>query len=214
MHCCSRRPALAQVQGAGYPLRAEDGNLIQNSKIGPDLVKEAEKLPGAMIAANPQGDVIVGEFLRPRLPVLPPRFSAGIETMIKAVHRLRLVLVPFPVSEPFRSHRAGGTRGRKSVPPRSSMNFTARGMRGAAPLTDSARLRLPPTHWVSMREDRDAADDKITDIMKAHLRFASALGSKATPLFLVQDVMIDGYPGRKTLQDVVRSVRKCKKAVC
>ena len=61
----------------------------------------------------------------------------------------------------------------------------------------------------------DAAnDDAITDSMKAHLRFATALGSKATPLFLVQDVMIDGYPGRKTLQDIIRSARKCKKAVC
>ncbi len=77
-------------------------------------------------------------------------------------------------------------------------------------------MRLPPVRLgLDAQKIVDAAnDEKITDIMKAHLRFATALGSKATPLFLVQDVMIDGYPGKKTLQEIVRSVRKCKKAVC
>jgi predicted DsbA family dithiol-disulfide isomerase len=61
----------------------------------------------------------------------------------------------------------------------------------------------------------DAAnDDGITDIMKAHVRFADRLGSRATPLFLVQDVAIDGHPGKKTLQGVIAAARKCGKAVC
>ena len=47
----------------------------------------------------------------------------------------------------------------------------------------------------------DAAnDDGITDIMKSHLRFADRLGLKATPAYLIQDVAIQGHPGRKTLQ--------------
>ena len=56
-------PGFAQAQGAArYPLKAEDGSPIQNSKIKPDASAEAEKLPGAVVAANPQGDVTLVEF--------------------------------------------------------------------------------------------------------------------------------------------------------
>jgi protein-disulfide isomerase len=61
----------------------------------------------------------------------------------------------------------------------------------------------------------DAAnDDGITDIMKAHVRFADTLGLKATPSYLVGDVAIQGHPGRKSLQTVINAIRKCGKAVC
>jgi protein-disulfide isomerase len=50
--------------------------------------------------------------------------------------------------------------------------------------------------------------------MKAHLRFADSFGLKATPSYLIHDVAIQGHPGGKTLQNVIRSVRKCGKAVC
>jgi protein-disulfide isomerase len=211
-------PGLAQAQGgpARYPLKAEDGNLIQNSRIGHDLVKEAEKLPGAVIAANPQGDVTLVEFYDLNCPFCR-RASAEIETMIKADPRLRLVLVPFPVLG-IPSVLAGRVElaVAKSVPPEKFYEFHRAVYAGRGTI-DGQRALAVATGPLGLDAQKivDAAnDEKITDIMKAHLRFATALGSKATPLFLVQDVMIDGYPGKKTLQEIVRSVRKCKKAVC
>jgi protein-disulfide isomerase len=68
---------------------------------------------------------------------------------------------------------------------------------------------------LDLRKVRDAAnDDGITEIMKAHLRFATALDLRATPAYLIHDVAIQGHPGRKSLKAVVDSVRKCRKAVC
>jgi protein-disulfide isomerase len=61
----------------------------------------------------------------------------------------------------------------------------------------------------------DAANqDGITDIMKAHVKFADTYSLNATPAYLVGDVAIQGHPGRKSLQGVVSAVRKCGKAVC
>ena len=47
----------------------------------------------------------------------------------------------------------------------------------------------------------DAAnEDGITDIMKAHVRFADTLWLKATPSYLIGDVAIQGHPGQKSLK--------------
>jgi protein-disulfide isomerase len=40
------------------------------------------------------------------------------------------------------------------------------------------------------------------------------LALKATPAYLIGDVAIQGHPGRKSLQTVIDSIRKCGKAVC
>ncbi len=208
--------AAAQAQGGRYPLKAEDGGPIQNSRIGADLVKEAEKLPGAVIAVNPQGDVTLVEFYDLNCPFCR-RASAEIDTLVKADPRLRLVLVPFPVLG-IPSVLAGRVElaVAKSVPPEKFYEFHRAVYAGRGTI-DGQRALAVATGPLGLDAQKivDAANDEsITDIMKAHLRFATALGSKATPLFLVQDVMIDGYPGRKTLQDIVKSARKCKKAVC
>jgi hypothetical protein len=50
--------------------------------------------------------------------------------------------------------------------------------------------------------------------MKSHVRLGNALGLAATPSFVVKDVAILGYPGRKTLESIVQSVRRCGNVVC
>jgi protein-disulfide isomerase len=209
-------PGVAQAQSARYPLKAEDGNPIQNSRIKPDVVKEAQKLPGAVVAANPQGDVTLVEFYDLNCPFCR-RASADIEAMVKADPRLRLVLVPFPVLG-IPSILAGRVEiaVSKAVPPEKFYEFH-RAIYAGRGTIDGQRALAVATGPLGLDAQKilDAAnDDGITEIMKAHLRFANALGSKATPLFLIQDVLIDGYPGRKTLESVIASARKCAKAVC
>jgi protein-disulfide isomerase len=209
-------PVLAQAQGAGYPLKADDGTLIQNKKIKPDVVKEAEKLPGAVIAANPQGDVTLVEFYDLNCPFCR-RASADVDAMVKADPRLRLVLVPFPVLG-IPSILAGRVEiaVSKAVPPEKFYEFHRAVYAGRGTI-DGQRALAVATGPLGLDAQKilDAAnDDGITDIMKAHLRFANTHGTKATPLFLIQDVLVDGYPGPKTLKAVVAAARKCGKAMC
>ena len=80
---------------------------------------------------------------------------------------------------------------------------------GQRALSTASTFKLDPQKVL------DAAnDDGIIDVMKAHVRFADSLGLKATPSYLIQDIAIQGHPGRQSLKAVVDSVRKCGKATC
>ncbi len=207
--------AAAQAQGARYPIKADDGTPIQNTKVRPDILKEAEKLPGAVVAANPQGDVTVVEFYDLNCPYCR-RASADIDEMVKADPRLRLVLVPYPVLG-IPSILGGRVElaVAKSVPPEKFYEFHRAIFSGRGTIDGQRALAVAESLGLDKQKVLDGAnDDGITDIMKAHLRFSTKLGMKATPIFLVRDVAIDGYPGRNTLQAIVKSVRKCGKAVC
>jgi hypothetical protein len=50
--------------------------------------------------------------------------------------------------------------------------------------------------------------------MKSHVQLADALGLFATPSFVVKDVAITGYPGRKAMEGIIRSLRRCNNVVC
>jgi protein-disulfide isomerase len=209
-------PELAQAQGARYPLKADDGTLIQNSRIGPGVVREAEKLPGAVVAANPQGDITLVEFYDLNCPFCR-RASADIDAMVKADPRLRLVLVPLPVLG-IPSILAGRVEiaVSKAVPPEKFYEFHRAVYAGRGTIDGQRALAVAtgPLGLDAQKILAAANDDGITDIMRAHLRFATVHGTKATPLFFIQDIVIDGYPGPKTLQRVVAAARKCGKAMC
>ena len=91
-------PRVAHAQGAlpRYPLTAEDGSPILNSKIKSDELAAVEQLPGAVVVGNPQGDVTLAEFYDLNCPFCR-RASADVEQLIKSDPKLRVILVPFPV---------------------------------------------------------------------------------------------------------------------
>ncbi len=60
-----------------------------------------------------------------------------------------------------------------------------------------------------------AADsDEVRDVLTRQVKLASSLGFAATPSFMMKNVGILGYPGPKSFQRMIASVRKCDKLVC
>ena len=88
--------AQAQRLQTQFPILGEDGSRVANHAIAPDRVPAAEKLPGAVVAANPDGDVTLVEFYDLNCPYCR-RASADVDALLKSDRKLRLVLVPFPV---------------------------------------------------------------------------------------------------------------------
>lgn len=212
-------PVHAQGLPAQLPILGEDGGRVANRRIAPDRVAAAEKLPGAIVAANPEGDVTLVEFYDLNCPYCR-RASADIDALLQADKKLRLVLVPFPVLG-IPSILAGRVEIAVSrmVPPSDFYRYhralyAGRGViDGQRALKTAGELKLDLQ--LDLQKVLDAANqDGITDIMKAHVRFADTLGLKATPSYLIHDVAIQGHPGRKSLKAVIDSVRKCGKAVC
>lgn len=207
--------ALAQRTPERLPIRADDGSLVLNHRIARDRIAAAEKLPGAVVAANPAGNVTLVEFYDYNCPFCR-RASADIDALLQGDRRLRLVLVPFPVLG-VPSILAG----RVELAVRTSLTgeafyrfhralYAGRGViDGQRALAVAREFKLDPQTVLAA-----ANDDGITEIMKAHVRFADSLGLKATPSYLIHDVAIQGHPGRAGLKAVIDSVRACGKAVC
>ena len=208
-------PVHAQGLPAQLPILGEDGSRVANQRISPDRVAAAEKLPGAIVAANPDGDVTLIEFYDLNCPYCR-RASADVDTLLQADKRLRLVLVPFPVLG-IPSILAGRVEiaFSKMVTPSDFYKYHRAIYAGRGTIDGQRALNTASDFKVDLQKLLDAANqDGITDIMKAHLRFADSLGQKATPFYLIGDVAIQGHPGRKGLKSVIDSVRKCGKAVC
>lgn len=209
--------AAAHGQGlpAQLPILGEDGSRVANHRIAPDRVSAAEKLPGAVVAANPDGDVTLVEFYDLNCPYCR-RASADVDALLQSDPKLRLVLVPFPVLG-IPSILAGRVEiaVSKSVTPQEFYRYHRAIYAGRGVIDGQRALTVAGNFQLDLQKVLEAAnEDSITDIMKAHVRFADALGLKATPSYLIHDVAIQGHPGRKGLKAVIDSVRKCGKAVC
>jgi len=50
--------------------------------------------------------------------------------------------------------------------------------------------------------------------MKSHVRLGDALKLMATPSYVVGNSAIVGHPGRKALEQIVTSVRRCGAVTC
>ena len=208
-------PAHAQGLPTQFPILGEDGSRVANHRISPDRVAAAEKLPAAIVAANSDGDVTLVEFYDLNCPYCR-RASADIDTLLQADKKLRLVLVPLPVLG-VPSVQAGRVEiaVSKMVPPEEFYRFHRAIYAGRGVIDGQRAVNAASDFQVDLRKLVDAANaDGITDIMKQHLRFTTELKLRATPSYLIGDVAIQGHPGRKSLQAVIESVRKCGKAVC
>lgn len=210
-------PHLASAQGAlvRLPITADDGSPIMNHRILPERAAAAEKLPGAVVAANPSGDVTLVEFYDLNCPYCR-RASADIDALLADDKKLRVVLVPFPVLG-IPSIQAGRVEiaVSKALPPEQFYQYHRKLYEGRGTIDGQRALAAMEPFKLDQQKIVDAAnDDGITEIMKAHVRFADTLSLKATPSYLIHDVAIQGHPGQKTLKGIVESIRKCGKAVC
>jgi protein-disulfide isomerase len=208
-------PAHAQRLPAELPILSDDGGRVANHKIPAGSVAAAEKLPGAVVAANPNGDVTLVEFYDLNCPHCR-RASADVDALLKADKKVRLVLVPFPVLG-IPSILAGRVEiaVARIVSPSDFYRYHRALYAGRGVIDGQRALNAANELKLDLQKVLDAAnEDGITDVMKAHLRFADTLSLKATPAYLVGDVAIQGHPGQKSLKAVIANVRKCGKAVC
>jgi protein-disulfide isomerase len=89
-------PFAAAADEGAYPIMADDGTVVANHRVTPDLESQIEKLPGVVVAANPKGKVTLTEFYDLNCPYCR-KASADIAALVRSNPELRLILVPFPV---------------------------------------------------------------------------------------------------------------------
>jgi protein-disulfide isomerase len=208
-------PASAQNRPRAFPIVADDGKPILNHRVKPDLARAVEKLPGAVIVGNPNGDVTLAEFYDVNCPYCR-RASNDIDRLLQEDKKLRLVLVSFPVLG-IQSVLAGrvelAVRQLVSAPQFYEFHRSLYAGRGTID-GDRAIEAAKPFKLDYGRLVDIANADATTEIMKTHLRLGNALDLAATPSYVIGDVAILGHPGGNALKQVVASMRKCGKPVC
>ncbi len=203
-------PVLAQAQGAGYPLKADDGTLIQNKKIKPDVVKEAEKLPGAIIAANPQGDVTLVEFFDYNCGFCKKAYLDKFELM-RTDGRLRVVLKELPILGPGSVEAAQvAVAVRMQDPGGEKYVAFHRAMMGAAGQANKASaLAAARGAGLDMdRLERDLANPETKASIDESRMLANSLGITATPSFVVGDSVTTGAAGISKLAEKIAAARR------
>jgi protein-disulfide isomerase len=198
-----------------YALIGDDGQRVPNHPVTHDRAASIARLAGAVTAGNREGRVTLVEFYDLNCPYCRVA-SLDISDMVETNDELRLMLVPYPVLG-----KASVAAGRielavaKLATPEQFYTFhrqiySRRGLVDAARALEVARtLKLDPEQVTAL-----ADSEEIAATLNAHVQLGKALGLAATPAFVIADVAVLGYPGRRSLQSIVDSVKDCGKVAC
>ncbi len=212
--CLVLAPLVASADDAVLPIAADDGSIIANHHVAPALVSEIEKLPGAVVAANPLGKITLAEFYDLNCPYCR-KASGDIDALVEKNHDVRLVLVPFPV---LGVPSILGGRVEFAVAKLAPEKFYAfhRKVYEGRGVIDGTRA-LAAAQAVGLDATKIAAvanDEGLTKKMITHVKLGDALQIMATPGLVIGGVVIVGYPGPKALNNVVAAMRRCGEVVC
>lgn len=207
--------ARAQSEGSWYPLKADDGTDIVNYRVPVELESQIAALPGVVTVGNPRGDVTLVEFYDLNCPYCR-KAAADLAALVKADNELKLVLVPFPVLgvPSIQAGRVEFALARLATPQQffefNHFIFSGRGV-----VDGNRALSVATSLGFSKEQLVKAADEEaVTKAMIAHVQLGNAMGLAATPAFVIKGVAILGYPGKKSLVGIIKSIRTCDKVVC
>jgi len=204
----------AHADEGAYPIKADDGSTVANHKVPPDLEAQIEKLPGVVVVGNPRGAVTLAEFYDVNCPYC--RVASGdIATLMRAHPELRVVLVPFPVLG-VASIQATLVElaVARLAPPQKFHEFHRALMASRGTVAAARAFAAAEAAGLDRAKVEEIANANHSQTMIAHVKLGDALGIMATPGFVIKGVAIVGYPGRKSLDRVIASVKRCGEVVC
>ena len=207
-------PLTAHADQGELPIKADDGTVIANHRVSPELESQIEKLPGAVVAANPNGKITIAEFYDLNCPYCR-KASADVDALVASNKQVRLVLVPYPVLG-IPSILGGRVEfAVAKIAPEKFYAFHRKVYEGRGVIDANRAPAAAQDVGLEATEVAAAANDEgLTPKMLKHVRLGDALKIMATPGFVIKGVAIVGYPGPKTLANLVASVEKCGQVVC
>ena len=167
---------------------------------------EIARDPGAPVAGNPDGDVVVVEFFDYRCPYCKQVAERVIETA-KKDGKVKVVFKEFPILGPesvFASRAAlAAQRQGKYV------EYHVALMRLKEKLTDELTLRVAQSVGLDVeRLKKDMASPEISRYLEKNTDLAEELNIRGTPAFIVGDKLVPGAIDVPTLEKLIAEARK------
>ncbi len=205
--------AAAQSEPHAFPLRADDGSPVVNSKIPAGV--DPTKIPGIVWKGPENAKVSLIEYFDYNCGYCREAVD-DLDALVKNDPDLRLGLVDYavlgpPSAEAAKVHQAVlALAGPAAANDFHTRLFQRRGhANGAAALAVAQELGLDPKKVTEM-----ANSATVHDALVAQARLARQLRLEATPSFVVDHVAILGWPGAESIKRAVAGVEKCGTVVC
>jgi protein-disulfide isomerase len=217
--CCalalsSASPALAQ-SGSWFDIKDDDGKPVSNMRAPVELTVEVDRLKGVNAIGAAAPIVTIVEFMDYNCPFCR-KAANDLETLARANSAVKVRLVQNAItSEPSKAaarvdlaaFRLGGARVAYELHRRL---YARRGVNDAnAALGIGAELGLDRAQLQAMSDSAE-----IEEVLNSHMTLAAALGMNATPSFLINGVIVSGYPGPDTIRRLVASLEQCDALSC
>jgi protein-disulfide isomerase len=198
-----------------YWIEADDGMVVNNHRVPADTDSKIEHLPGIVIVGNPRGRVTLTEFYDVNCPFCRMA-SPNMEQLLKRNADLRLILVPFPVLgiPSIQAARVELAVAQLASPDRF---YRFHRMLDDSHGTVDGSRALQAAKAIGLDEEKVLAianEDRLADVMTAHMCLGDGLAIKGTPGFVIKGVAFAGYPGPKAMAKLVASVERCGAVMC
>jgi protein-disulfide isomerase len=208
--------ATAQQFGpAELPIKADDGTILTNHRVTPDLMERLAKLPGLVTVGNPNGDVAMYQFYDLNCPFCREA-TRDVDDLMKTDRNLKFVFVPYPT---LSAQSVEGSRVelavREMVTPQRWLEFRKRIYAGRGVIDGARAVAVTQAMKLDQAKMVEIANaQRVTDIMTVHAKLGTDLKMMATPSYVIGSVAVLGHPGLEPLKAMAKSVRACKAPVC
>jgi len=205
-------PAHAEDDSA-FPLRSDADEPMRNFRIPSEL--DPASLPGVIWEGRRDGDVILYEFFDYNCGFCR-KAAQEIAAIAASDPHLRLGLVNDAI---LGLGSVQAAKVQQSVlrlyGPAKAYEFhlkmyAARG--GANGQTGLGVVRAMGLDAAKVEESADS--ETVGNVVVRQTRLAESLGLAMTPSFVIAGVAILGWPGAKSLREIVANARKCDQPVC
>ena len=205
---------LAQPGEAQFAIKGADGTPVMNHRLTADELARVERLSAVAVAGNAKGDVTLHQFYDLNCPYCR-QASRDVAEIIRADRNLKVVFVPYAVLSVASIQGAMVELAIIEMAPQRFTEFhrkiyAGRGLvDGNRALSVAKEMGLDPNKIIEM-----ANTPRTPEILKSHAVLGGDLKLVATPAYVINGVAIVGHPGKESLQNVIRSARRCGAVVC
>lgn len=210
----SFNPVSAQ-SGSWLDIVGDDGKPVTNMRAPIELTREVDRLKGVNAIGSANPDVTIVEFMDYNCPYC--RKAAGeLETLVRDTPGLRVKFVQNAITSPqseqaarvdLAAFRLGGARQAYML---HQGLYARRGVNDKkTALAIGSELGLDPAALDALSDEPE-----IKDVLLSHMNLSASLGLNGTPSFLINGMIVIGYPGPEAMRRIVGSVLKCDSLVC